>query len=202
MVFVITGPSGCGKSTLIKRVRRALGGIEFSVSHTTRARRPSENDGVDYHFVSERVFERMVREKRFLEHARVHGHLYGTSRAEIETKGRRSDVILDIDVQGARQVRARVPGATLIFIMPPVAVELRRRLMSRGEDTRDAVARRLRNARAEVRAYAEFDFVVVNGDLDRAVADLKTVIRAARHRPEAMAADVKPILRSFAKGRP
>ena len=201
MLFVITGPSGCGKSTLIKKVRRSLGDLEFSVSHTTRERRPSEKDGVDYHFVSERVFERMVREKRFLEHARVHGHLYGTSRAEIETKGRRSDIVLDIDVQGARQVRARVPGATLIFIMPPVAAELRRRLAARGEDSREDVARRLKNARAEVRTYAEFDFVVVNGDLGRAVADLKTVIIAARHRPEAMAAALKPILRSFAKGR-
>jgi guanylate kinase len=202
MVFVITGPSGCGKSTLIKRVRRALGGLEFSVSHTTRPRRPSEREGVDYHFVSERVFERMAREKRFLEHARVHGNLYGTSRAEVETKGRRGDVILDIDVQGARQVRARVEGAVLVFIMPPVAAELRRRLVARGEDDREAIRRRLRNARAEVRAYAEFDYVVVNGDLGRAVADLKTVIAAARHRPEAMAAGLKPILRSFAKGRP
>src|SRR5512137_296641 len=201
MLFVITGPSGCGKSTLIKKVRRSLGDLEFSVSHTTRERRSSESDGVDYHFVSERVFERMVREKRFLEHARVHGHLYGTSRAEVEAKSRRGDILLDIDVQGARQVRARVPGATLIFIMPPVAAELRRRLVSRREDSPEAVARRLKNARAEVRAYAEFDFVVVNGDLDRAVADLKTVIRAARHRPEAMAAEVRPILRSFAKGR-
>jgi guanylate kinase len=201
MLFVITGPSGSGKSTLIKRIRRALD-LGFSVSHTTRACRPSEKDGVDYHFVAERAFERMVREKRFLEHARVHGFLYGTSRAEVETKGRQRDVVLDIDVQGARQVRARVEGAVLIFIMPPVASELRRRLVSRGEDSRDAIARRLRNARAEIRAYAEFDYVVVNGDLDRAVADLKTVIRAARHRPDAMAASLKPILRSFAKGRP
>jgi guanylate kinase len=202
MLFVITGPSGCGKSTLIRKVRRSVGGLEFSVSHTTRARRPSEKDGVDYHFVSERVFERMVREKRFLEHARVHGHLYGTSRAEVDRKGRRHDVILDIDVQGARQVRARVPTAALIFIMPPVAAELRRRLRGRGEDSPEAVRRRLRNARAEVRAYAEFDFIVVNDDLGRAVTDLKTVIAAARHRPDAMAADLKPILRSFAKGRP
>jgi len=202
MVFVITGPSGCGKSTLIRRVRRALGGLEFSVSHTTRPRRPSERDGVDYHFVSERVFERMVREKRFLEHARVHGNLYGTSRAEVETKGRRGDIILDIDVQGARQIRARVEGAVLVFIMPPVASELRRRLVARGEDSREAVERRLRNARAEVRAYAEFDYVVVNDDLARAAADLKTVVAAARHRPEAMAAGLRPILRSFAKGRP
>jgi guanylate kinase len=201
MLFVITGPSGSGKSTLIKKVRRALGDLEFSVSHTTRARRPSERDGVDYHFVSERVFGRMVREKRFLEYARVHGHLYGTSRAEVAAKSRRRDVLLDIDVQGARQVRARVHGAVLIFIMPPVASELRRRLLGRHEDSREAVARRLRNARAEVRAFAEFDYVVVNDDLDRAAADLKTVIRAARHGPEAMAPAVAPILRSFAKGR-
>jgi guanylate kinase len=201
MVFVITGPSGCGKSTLIKRVRRAVGGLGFSVSHTTRAPRPSEKDGVDYHFVSERVFARMVKARKFLEHARVHGNLYGTSRAEVEAKGRRGDVLLDIDVQGARQVRARVPGASLIFIMPPVAAELRRRLRGRREDSPEAVRRRLKNARAEVRTYAEFDYVVVNDDLDRAVAELKTVIAAARHRPDAMAATLRPILRSFAPGR-
>ena len=202
MLFVITGPSGCGKSTLIKRVRRTLGGLEFSVSHTTRARRPSERDGVDYHFVSERVFDRMVREKRFLEHARVHGHLYGTSRAEVEKKSRRRDLILDIDVQGARQVRGGVPGAILIFIMPPVAAELRRRLERRHEDSPAAVERRLRDARHEIRAFDEFDFVVVNGDLGRAVADLKAVIMASRHRPEAMAASLAPVLKSFEKVRP
>jgi guanylate kinase len=201
MVFVITGPSGCGKSTLIRRVRRSVRGLDFSVSHTTRPRRPSEKDGVDYHFVSERVFERMVKSRKFLEHARVHGNLYGTSKAEVETKGRCGDVILDVDVQGARQVRARVAGAALIFVMPPVAAELRRRLRSRHEDGPAAVRRRLRDARTEVRAYAEFDYVVVNDDLDRAVAELKTVIAAARHRPDAMAATLRPILRSFAKGR-
>jgi len=202
MLFVITGPSGCGKSTLIRRVRRTLGGLDFSVSHTTRARRPSEKDGVDYHFISEGVFERMVREKRFLEHARVHGHLYGTSRAEVEKKGRRHDLILDIDVQGARQVRRSVPGAILIFIMPPVAAELRRRLERRHEDSPEAVERRLRDARREVRAFDEFDFVVVNGDVSRAVADLKTVMMASRHRPEAMAASLAPVLKSFEKVRP
>jgi guanylate kinase len=201
MVFVITGPSGSGKSTLIKRLRRSLRDLDFSVSHTTRARRGAEKDGVDYHFVTERAFERMIKARKFLEHARVHGNLYGTSRAEVETKGRRGDILLDIDVQGARQVRARVPGATLIFIMPPVAAELRRRLRSRREDSPEAVRRRLRNARAEVRAYAEFDYVVVNDDLDRAAAELKTVIAAARHRPDAMAARLRPILSSFAKGR-
>ena len=201
MLFVISGPSGCGKSTLIKKVRRTLGGLGFSVSHTTRARRPSERDGVDYHFVSEKTFERMVRQKRFLEHARVHGHLYGTSRAEVEKKGRRGDLVLDIDVQGARQVRSRLAGAVFVFIMPPVAGELRRRLRRRGEDSPQDVERRLRNARAEIRAYDEFDFVVVNDDLDRAAADLKAVVVASRHRTDVLAASLKPVLESFKKGR-
>jgi len=202
MLFVITGPSGCGKSTLIAKVRRRLGDLEFSVSHTTRAPRPSEKDGVDYRFVSERVFERMAREKRFLEWARVHGHLYGTSRAEVERKGRRLDVILDIDVQGARQVRARVRGAVHVFIMPPVAAELRRRLVRRREDSPEAVERRLRNARAEIRTYREFDFVVVNDDLDRAADDLEAVIVASRLRPAPMRESLEPVLKSFKKGRP
>ena len=202
MLFVVTGPSGCGKSTLIAEVRRRLADLAFSVSHTTRPRRPSERDGVDYRFVSERAFERLVREKRFLEWARVHGHLYGTSRAEAARKGRRGDVVLDIDVQGARQVRAAVPGAVMVFVMPPVASELRRRLEKRGEDGPEAVERRLRNARAEVRAYKEFDFVVVNDDLARAADDLEAVVVASRRRPAAMARRLAPVLKSFAKGRP
>jgi guanylate kinase len=202
MLFVISGPSGCGKSTLIRKVRRSLGDLEFSVSHTTRPPRPSEKDGVDYHFVPAKTFERMVREKRFVEWARVHGHLYGTSRAEIERKGRRGDVVLDIDVQGARQVRTRLPGAVHIFIMPPVAGELRRRLVRRREDSPEAVERRLRNARIEIRAYDEFDYVVVNDDLVKAAADLKSVIVASRHKTDVMAKRLKPVLRSFLKGRP
>lgn len=201
MLFVISGPSGCGKSTLIKKVRRALGDLGFSVSHTTRPPRPSEKDGVDYHFVTERVFERMVREGRFLEHARVHGRLYGTSLAEVGGKSRGRDLVLDIDVQGARQVRRRVPDAVLVFIMPPVAAELRRRLEKRREDDPRDVERRLRNARAEVRAYDEFDFVVVNDDLAQAAADLKCVVTAARRRPAAMGGTLRPILASFGKGR-
>jgi len=197
MLFVITGPSGCGKSTLIKKVRRSLGDLEFSVSHTTRAPRPSEKDGVDYYYVTEKTFERMVREKRFIEWARVHGHLYGTSRAEVDRKSRRRDVVLDIDVQGARQIRTRIPGAVHIFIMPPVAGELRRRLVRRHEDSPEAVERRLKNARAEIRAYDDFDYVVVNDDLAKAAADLEAVIIASRHRPGAMAGALKPVLRSF-----
>jgi len=202
MLFVITGPSGCGKSTLIRKVRRSVGDLEFSVSHTTRPPRPSEKDGVDYYFIPEKTFVGMVREKRFVEWARVHGHLYGTSRAEVERKGRRRDVVLDIDVQGARQVRTRVPGAVHIFIMPPVAGELRRRLERRHEDSPEAVERRLRNARAEIRAFDEFDYVVVNDDLAKAAADLKAVIVASRHRTWAMAGALKPVLQSFRKGCP
>ncbi len=202
MIFVVTGPSGCGKSTLIREVMRRLGDLEFSVSHTTRPPRPSEKDGVDYHFVTDKAFARLVRAKRFLEHANVHGHLYGTSLAEVAKKGRRRDLVLDIDVQGARQVRRRVPGAVHIFIMPPVAAELRRRLIKRHEDAPAAVERRLANARAEVRAWREFDFVVVNGDLAAAVAELEAVVVAARRRTAVMAPVVKPILESFKKGRP
>lgn len=202
MLFVISGPSGCGKSTLIKKVRRNMGDLEFSVSHTTRAPRPSEKDGVDYYFVTEKTFERMVREKRFIEWARVHGHLYGTSRAEVVRKGRRRDVVLDIDVQGARQVRTRVLGAVHVFIMPPVAGELRRRLVRRREDSPEAVERRLKNARSEIRAYDEFDYVVVNDDLAKAAADLEAVIVASRHKSGAMAGDLKPVLRSFSSPSP
>jgi guanylate kinase len=202
MIFVVTGPSGCGKSTLIREVVRRLGDLEFSVSHTTRPPRPSEKDGVDYHFVTEKAFASLVRAKRFLEHANVHGHLYGTSLAEVAKKGRRRDLVLDIDVQGARQVRRRVPGAVHIFIMPPVAAELRRRLEKRREDAPAAVERRLANARAEVRAWKEFDFVVVNGDLATAAAELEAVVVAARRRTAVMAPVVKPILESFKKGRP
>lgn len=201
MIFVVTGPSGCGKSTLIREVMRRAGGLAFSVSHTTRPPRPSERDGVDYHFVDEKAFRRMVRAGRFLEHAVVHGHLYGTSLAEVKAKGRSGDLVLDIDVQGARQVRRRVPGAVHVFVMPPVAAELRRRLVKRGEDGPEDVERRLENARTEVRAWKEFDFVVVNDGLDRAVADLEAVVVASRRRVAAMSGAVKPILASFRKGR-
>ncbi len=144
----------------------------------------------------------MVRGRRFLEYAGVHGHLYGTSLAEVAKKGRRRDVVLDIDVQGARQVRRRVAGApSSSSSCRPSAAELRRRLVARREDSPDAVERRLKDARAEVRAWTEFDFVVVNGDLDAAAAELEAVIVASRRRTGVMAPAVKPILESFRKGR-
>ena len=197
MIFVVSGPSGSGKSTLIGRVRRDLPDLEFSVSHTTREPRPSETDGVDYHFVTPRGFERMIKARRFVEWARVHGHLYGTSKAELGRKAKRGDVILDIDVQGARQVRKKMPRAILVFVMPPVFEELRRRLRRRKEDSPADIERRLRNAAAEVRAFAAFDYVVVNDDLEKADDGLKSVILATRHRASAMAGMLAPVLRSF-----
>jgi len=203
MIFVISGPSGCGKSTLISRVRRSLGSLAFSVSHTTRRPRRTEMGGVDYHFVTERTFRRMVREKRFVEWAEVHGHLYGTSKAELLCRGRDGDVVLDIDVQGARQVRGKLPEAVRIFIMPTMSAELRRRLRKRKQDSPEDIDRRLRDAAAEVRAFAEFDFVVVNDDLVTAAEELKSVIVAARCRTGERADALRPILRSFTrKGKP
>jgi guanylate kinase len=201
MIFVVSGPSGCGKSTLIGRVRRELPDLQFSVSHTTREPRLSETDGVEYHFVTAKAFGRMARARRFVEWANVHGHLYGTSKAELLRREKRGDVILDIDVQGARQVRKKIPRAVLVFVMPPKFEELRRRLRKRKEDSPEEIDRRLRNAAAEVRAYSEFDFVVVNDDLETAAAELKSVVTASRRRAAAMADTVRPILRSFASGR-
>ena len=134
MLFVVTGPSGCGKSTMIHHVMRDLRRVRFSVSHTTRPRRPSESEGKDYHFVSRAVFERMIARKQFAEWAVVHGQLYGTSKREIAAKSRSGDLILDIDVQGARQMMASGVPLVPVFVLPPRYQDLVRRLRGRGED--------------------------------------------------------------------
>lgn len=200
MLIVVSGPSGGGKSTLIHRVLRDVPGLRFSVSHTTRPRRASERDGRDYHFVGPDVFQRMIARGAFLEWANVHGHLYGTSRTEVA--GRRGDVLLDIDVQGARQVRAALGSASeavFVFVTPPSFRELARRLRARGEDDAAAVARRLRNARDEIRAASEFDYAVINDDLGTAVAELKAVVLAARCRTAARKKRLAAIVRSFGR---
>jgi guanylate kinase len=195
MIFVVSGPSGCGKSTLIGRVLADAGGLRFSVSHTTRPKRGREIDGCDYHFVSGEAFEAMVRAGAFVEWADVHGHRYGTSRAGIEAAA--GDVVLDIDVQGARQIRKSNLPATLVFVMPPVFAELRRRLVARGTDGPDAVERRLRKAREEVLAFPEFDYVIVNEALEAAAEELRSIIRAERCRPGVRTDRIDAILRSF-----
>ena len=197
MLFVVTGPSGSGKSTLIRRLCASTPALRFSVSHTTRPRRVSERNGREYRFVTRRAFERLAAAGRFLEWAEVHGHLYGTAKAEIAR--RRGDVVLDIDVQGARQVRAALPSgeAVFVFVAPPSGAELRRRIEARGEDRPDAIARRMAAAGEEMRAFPEFDFVVLNRDLDEAAAELAAVVVAARCRTSVRKRRLAAIVRSF-----
>ena len=179
--FVIAAPSGTGKTTVCRQVVERDPGIAFSVSHTTRPRRSSERDGIDYHFVSEPEFLRMVEAGEFLEHARYSGHLYGTSRAAIEkplAQGR--DVLLEIETEGARQVRERRPDAVLVFLLPPSLGELEQRLRGRNTDDPAEVARRLEIARREFGAASLFDAFVVNDRVEVAVADVLAVVVAAR----------------------
>lgn len=197
MLFVVTGPSGCGKSSLIHHVMRDLRNVRFSVSHTTRPRRPSEQDGRDYHFIGRPEFERMIAKKQFVEWALVHGYYYGTSKKEIDEKSAIGDLILDIDVQGARQIKSSPLRAVFVFILPPKYEELRKRLRDRGEDGPDIIDRRLRNAKREIRHYADFDYVVVNNKLDRAVLELESVILSSRCRTDVRNAEVRSILKSF-----
>ena len=197
MLIVVTGPSGSGKSTILRHVMRDLRGVRFSVSHTTRPRRPSEQDGRDYHFVEKEEFERMVRRSAFVEWAVVHGNCYGTSRREVAEKGKLGDVILDIDVQGAKQVRALGIEAVFVFIMPPVFRELRRRLRDRDEDKPEVIELRLRTARIELRQASRFDYVVINDKLDRAVLELESIILASRCRLAVRRKQVRAIQRSF-----
>jgi guanylate kinase len=196
MIYVISGPSGCGKSTLIRRVLAGLEGVRFSVSHTTREKREAEVEGKDYYFVSQDRFLRKVEKDSFVEWAVVHGAFYGTSRREL-TKDRNLDVILDIDVQGAAQVRKKIETAVLIFVLPPSFRELRKRIEKRGWDSALAIRKRLATARKEVRSYTAFDYVLVNDDLETAGRELESILRCRRARLAARQKSLGPILRSF-----
>ncbi|TAM56066.1 MAG: guanylate kinase [Acidobacteria bacterium] len=201
-LFIVASPSGGGKTTLIRRVMQELAAqgrqAHFSVSHTTRAPRSCERDGVDYHFVDRSTFQRMAAAGGFLEFAEVHSNLYGTSRAEVERKLESGcDVFLDIDVQGARQVRASVPDVVKVFIFPPSHAELYRRLVARRQDAEDAIALRIKNAVQEMREYAEFDYVIINDCLEDATRALASVVAVARMRPFRMRSRVQTILEGF-----
>jgi guanylate kinase len=183
-LFVVVAPSGAGKTSLLARLLKEEPNIRLSVSYTTRAPRPGEADGREYHFVDRATFERMVANNEFLEHAHVHGNLYGTSRKWIEGMLRGdNDVLLEIDWQGARQVRAMLPQMVGIFILPPSLRELRRRLQTRATDAPDAIERRLANAREEVSHVLEFEYIIVNEQFDAALADLKQVVAVIRNTP-------------------
>lgn len=181
-IFVISAPSGAGKTTLLRRVMSLLPGLAFSVSHTTRGPRPGEREGVDYYFVDQETFLAMQARGEFLEWAEVHSNYYGTSRETVEKSlASGLDLILDIDVQGADQIREKLGGgATFIFIAPPSWEELRRRLTGRGTDSADTVELRIRNAWREMAAVERYDYVIVNGDIDEATDSLRAIMVARR----------------------
>jgi guanylate kinase len=199
-LFIVSSPSGGGKTTLIRRLIADPPGapLHFSVSHTTRPKRTGERNGREYHFVTDAVFRRMAARKAFLEHNIVHGRRYGTSRVEVLPRLERGeDVVLDIDVQGARDIRKVYPRAVSIFIVLPSPEELERRLLRRGIDQEEEIRRRLRRARVEIREARRFQYVIVNDDLERAVLELQSVVRATRITYPRQKARLERIFREF-----
>jgi guanylate kinase len=180
-LFVVVAPSGAGKTSLVNAMLAGEPAIRLSVSCTTRAPREGEVDGREYRFLAREAFEAMIAAGDFLEHAEVYGNYYGTSRAWIDAElAQGHDVLLEIDWQGARQVRALFPNLIGIFILPPSLEELRRRLTARGKDTPESIARRMASAREEISHVLEFEYIIVNERFDVALADLQAVVRAAR----------------------
>ena len=180
-LYVISAPSGAGKTSLVQALQSSEPGLHISISHTTRPRRANETDGVNYHFVSEEHFVEMIDADAFLEHARVFDRRYGTSRDTVMTRlSAGEDVILEIDWQGASQVRDRHPGCIGIFILPPSRESLAERLRGRAQDSDEVIARRMRDAVAEMSHYREFDYLVINDDFETAVGDLRSIVRGRR----------------------
>jgi len=194
-LFVITAPSGAGKTSLVRALMKADPNLAHSVSYTTRSKRPGEVEGRDYHFVSKAEFERMLAADAFLEQAEVFDNRYGTARAQVGAfmaAGR--DAILEIDWQGARQVRQAMPACVSVFILPPSRAALEHRLEGRGTDSAEVIARRLRDAVADMGHWAEADFVVVNDDFERALAELRAVIAGGGSAFRRDRADLKPLI--------
>jgi guanylate kinase len=199
-LFIVSSPSGGGKTTLIRRLLADPPGapLHFSVSHTTRPRRAGETEGREYYFVTVDEFQRMVQRDEFLEHNEVHDNIYGTSRREVLPRlAAGEDVVLDIDVQGARDVRRVYPDAVSIFIVPSSPAELERRLTTRGLDGPEAIRKRLINAAKEIEQAPEFQYVIVNDELDRAILELQSIVRARRLTPVRQAERLDRIRREF-----
>ena len=200
MLFVISGPSGCGKSTLVRHILDTLPNIAFSVSHTTRPQRQGEEDGKDYYFVDKAEFDGMISDNRLVEWAVVHGNYYGTSKRELDknTSGS-SDVVLDIDVQGAEQIKKKYRKGIFIFVMPPSFGHLKKRLEKRGKDAPDVIQTRLAMAKKEIRAYPQFDFIIINDDLETAQQEVIAIVLSERSRLQKKQKGIIPILQSFAE---
>ncbi len=195
--LALVGPSGSGKSTLCRALLEAFGdSLRLSVSYTTRPPRGAERDGVEYHFLMRERFDALVREGALLEWAEVHGNCYGTPALVLEQARRDArGVLFDIDVQGARQILARVPSLVTVMILPPSWEELERRLLARGTDRPEVVARRMNNARSELAHYAMFDYLLVNDDLARASRELESIVHAERARRARRAPHAEALLR-------
>lgn len=198
LLFVVSAPSGTGKTTVVEQLVKLVPTLEMSRSYTSRPPRSNERDGVDYNFVSRQEFEDRIHRGDFLEYADVFGNYYGTGKAETEARlagGR--DLVLVIDVQGARQVRERRPGTVGVFVLPPSFQVLERRLRGRSQDPEHAIQRRLATARSEVGAVSEYDYVVINDELDRCVAELRGIVMAERARRDRRTGLIGPIVKTF-----
>lgn len=197
-VFIISAPSGSGKSTLVARLIRSMPGLMFSVSYTSRKPRGAEVDGQNYRFVMRADFEAMIARHEFLEWADVFGNYYGTHRGVLEeARAQGKDLVLDIDVQGARQLKCQIPEAVTIFILAPSRQILEQRLRDRSEDPEEVMQRRLREAAEEIRNYQAYDYVVINRDLAESDATLSAIVRAERVRRTRIEDQIRPILETF-----
>ena len=197
-VFIISAPSGSGKSTLVARLLETVPDVKFSVSYTTRKPRGQEKDGQSYHFVSRQEFEAMLARDEFLEWAQVFGNYYGTHCGILEkARACQMDLVLDIDVQGARQLKEKIPEAVTVFILAPSREVLEQRLRARSEDRDEVIARRLKDAAEEIRNYADYDYVLINRRLAEAEATLCAIVRAERARRTRIEDQIRPILDTF-----
>lgn len=198
IVFIISAPSGSGKSTLVKGLLSSVKNLLFSISYTTRAPRGAEQQGKDYYYISREEFERRIASGEFLEHAEVFGNYYGTHRSVLDrAEAEGLDLVLDIDVQGARQLKSRIPEAVSIFILAPSRRELEQRLRSRSEDPEEVIQRRLREAAEEIRNYRDYDYIVVNREVAASVDALASIVKAERQRRARMEREIQPILATF-----
>ncbi len=199
-VFIISAPSGSGKSTLVHRLLHEVEDLTFSVSYTTRKPRGEEVDGEHYHFIDNEEFERRLAAGEFLEYAGVFGNYYGTHASALDTAlEQRKDLVLDIDVQGAAQLKEKIPDAVSIFVLPPSQQVLEQRLRARSQDREEVICRRLADAAREIRNYGLYDYVMVNDSLDPAAETLKAIVKAERVRRIRVEEKIRPILATFGK---